>query len=307
MKINIAATALVLLFGLVQTNLYADSDTTPLKVKGLDIAGYNLEYVDTGEGEPIVFVHGAISDYRTWSAYQKPIADSARYISYSRRHYGSQDWPETVPTEDDQKQHASDLAALIKSLDVGPVHLVSWSNSGKTIAILGATHPELIKSITQYEPVVSGKIMDDIEEAIAPGKTFNAGWEPVVAALKNNDQHEAARKMIEHVFEMQPGGFSSIPALNQQVVLDNARTIPLIFNDVTNDMYTCDYVGNTKAPTTIVVGEQTNEWWQLMSKRVTECHANAQLVTMTGVNHNGPVADVDAFSEIILSNVQKNQ
>lgn len=307
MKIKFATVYLVLFLGFAQSNAKADSDKSSINVKGLDIAGYNLEYIDSGRGEPIVFVHGAIGDYRTWSAYLKPISESARFISYSRRHYGTQDWPEISPTHDDQMQHASDLASLIESLDAGPVHLVSWSNSGKTLAILGATRPELIKSITQYEPVVSAKIMERVEEAVAPGKAFNAGWKPVVNALKSNNHPEAARKMIEHVFEMEPGGFSNIPVLNQQVVLDNARTIPLIFNDVTNDIYTCEYVGSTKAPTTIVVGQKTNEWWQLMSKRVADCHENAQLTSMAGVNHNGPVADVEAFTNIILNNAKKYQ
>lgn len=299
--------SLLLMFGSTQNVLLAQSNNTSSVVKGLDIEGYNLEYMDIGEGEPIVFVHGAISDYRSWAAYSKPISDAARYVSYTRRNYGTQKWPEIAPTQDDQVQHATDLAMLIESLNAGPVHLVSWSNSGKTVAILGATRPELIKSITQFEPVLSNKIMEGIEEAIEPGESFAAGWAPVVTALKNNDQQEAARKMVEHVFEMQPGEFSAIPTERQQMVLDNARTIPLIFNDITNDMYTCDYVGNVKAPTVIVAGERTNEWWQLMAKQVAECHENGQLITMVGVNHSGPITDVEAFTEIIMTNVKKYQ
>lgn len=289
-----------------QATAFPDSSTSGPEVKGLDINGFNLEYVDVGKGEPIVFVHGAISDYRSWGAYEQTISESARYISYSLRHYGTQTWPEPAPVADDQVQHANDLATLIESLDTGPVHLVSWSNSGKTIAILGATRPELIKSITQYEPVVDNEIMDGIEEAVEPGKLFAAGWGPVDAALQEGDQQKAARLMIELVFEMQPGGFADIPAANQEIVLDNSRTIPLIFNDVTNGIYTCDYVGKTTAPTVVVVGENTNDYLQLMSKQVASCHTNGTLVTMADVNHNGPVADVNAFTKIILDHVDKN-
>ena len=184
------------------------------------------------------------------------------------------------------------------------MHLVSWSNSGKTIAILGATRPELIKSVTQYEPVLSNVIMEGLEEAVEPGKNFSAGWEPVVNALKNDDLESAGRELIEHVFEMSEGGFDTIPEKNQQIVLDNARTISLIFNDISNEMYTCDYVGNTAAPTLVVLGELTNKWWQIMSDTIAECHQNAQLITMSGVNHNGPLADVEGFSQIILDLIE---
>lgn len=304
---NFVIAWLLLVFMSVSGMLHADANNTSFDVKGLDVNGYNLEYVDIGAGEPIVFVHGAIGDYRTWANYLQPISESARYVAYTRRHYGTQDWPEDAPTQDDQVQHAKDLAALIESLDAGPVHLVSWSNSGKTVAILGATRQELIKSITQFEPVLSSRIMEGIEEAVEPGKSFSAGWAPVAAALENDDHHEAARKMVEHVFEMQPGGFASIPSENQQIFLDNARTIPLVFNDITNDMYTCDYIGNVKAPTIVVAGENTNKWWQLMAKQVAQCHDNGQLVSMPGVNHIGPAADVEAFIEIVMNNVNKNQ
>ena len=112
--------------------------------------------------------------------------------------------------------------------------------------------------------------------------------------------------MVEHVFEMSAGGFDSIPKDRQQIVLDNARTIPLIFNDTTNQMYTCDYVGETTAPTIVVLGEETNEWWTMMSNKIADCHVNGQLIMMSGVNHNGPLADVDGFSKIILNHVKKN-
>lgn len=285
-------------------SVFADSAQT--EVKQLDIDGYMLEYVDKGSGEPVVFVHGAVSDYRTWGPYEDTISETARYVSYSRRHYGTQDWPADAPTQDDQTQHASDLVALIESLDAGAVHLVSWSNSGKTMAILGATRPDLIKSITQYEPVLSNVLMEGIEEAVEPGKTFNAGWDPVVTALENQDLDEAGRKLIEQVYEMPEGGFETVPEEFQKIVLDNARTIPLIFNDIPVDVYTCDYIGKTTAPTVVVVGQETNEWWSMMSTRVAECHENGQLITMDGVNHNGPIADVEGFSKIILDNVNKN-
>jgi len=57
-----------------------------------NVNGLDVEYMDVGSGEPIVFVHGAISDYRSGGNYLAPISERFRYISFSRRYYGTQPW-----------------------------------------------------------------------------------------------------------------------------------------------------------------------------------------------------------------------
>src|SRR6185295_10016711 len=39
----------------------------PPELKSIFINGDSLHYVDMGKGEPVVFVHGAVGDYRTYS------------------------------------------------------------------------------------------------------------------------------------------------------------------------------------------------------------------------------------------------
>lgn len=51
------------------------------------VNGVDIEYVEQGEGPPLVFVHGYISDHRVWddqirlfSRHHKVIAPSQRYF-----------------------------------------------------------------------------------------------------------------------------------------------------------------------------------------------------------------------------------
>ncbi|MEZ5449350.1 MAG: alpha/beta hydrolase [Thiolinea sp.] len=69
----------------------------PPTAKTVAINGVDLEYMDVGK-EPIIFVHGAVSDYRTWGYYLLPISEQHRYIAYSRRYYGTQPWKDQGKT-----------------------------------------------------------------------------------------------------------------------------------------------------------------------------------------------------------------
>ena len=89
--------------------------------------------VEEGSGETIVFVHGALSDLRTWDAIREDVAKKYRVVAYTQRYFG------TGPWQDDGKgfgvaTHADDLAKFIAALDAGPVHVVGWSYGGQVAA-----------------------------------------------------------------------------------------------------------------------------------------------------------------------------
>ena len=106
------------------------------------VNGVDLPYVEQGQGVPVVFVHGSMTDYRIWEAQRPAVASRHRYIAYTQRYFGSQPWP------DDGKQfsqatHAADLIAFIETLNAGPVHVVAWSYGGSVATLAASRRPEL--------------------------------------------------------------------------------------------------------------------------------------------------------------------
>lgn len=55
----------------------------------LHVNGTTLACVERGAGDPVVFVHGSASDYRTWQRQLEELGHGYRAIAYSRRHH----WP----------------------------------------------------------------------------------------------------------------------------------------------------------------------------------------------------------------------
>lgn len=63
--------------------------SAPLQPKTIRVNDVELAYVEQGAGEPVVFVHGGLNDYRAWGAQLDPFGERYRAVAYSRRHH----WP----------------------------------------------------------------------------------------------------------------------------------------------------------------------------------------------------------------------
>ena len=100
--------------------------------ESIESGGWQLKYTDKGSGPAMVAVHGAVSDHRTWSAYEQRFAEKYRFITYDRRFYGQGMWPENPPSYN-HSDHAEDLATVIRELQVGPAHVVAVSYTHLTL------------------------------------------------------------------------------------------------------------------------------------------------------------------------------
>jgi pimeloyl-ACP methyl ester carboxylesterase len=125
------------------------------------INGTTLFYEETGQGEPLVLVHGAWVDHTTWNAVVPKLAESFRVVTYDLRGHGQSrlDPPDAGTVHDD----IADLLALIEHLHLGPVNVAGIS-SGACIALrLAAEHPRLVRRALPHEPPMAQVLVDDPE------------------------------------------------------------------------------------------------------------------------------------------------
>lgn len=116
------------------------------------INGRKLAYVEQGRGQPVVFVHGGVGDYRAWELQMPAFAARFRAVALSCR--GA--WPNRKLEPDGHitlDTFVDDLASFIKELDLAPVHLVGHSSPGGFGGLLLAyRYPELLCSLVLLEP-----------------------------------------------------------------------------------------------------------------------------------------------------------
>jgi pimeloyl-ACP methyl ester carboxylesterase len=164
-------------------------------------APVELAYLDEGEGDPIVLVHGFASNKEVnwvmpgWTSTLR--RDGRRVIALDNRGHG-----QSTKLYDPAAYHtdimAGDVAALIEHLQLPRADLMGYSLGSRIIAVLAARRPELVRSVilggAGIRLVDNAGLSDEIAESLeAPsldavtdpmGKRFRAFAEQTRSDLK---------------------------------------------------------------------------------------------------------------------------
>lgn len=271
--------------------------------KKIDVNGMTMTYVEEGSGEPIVFVHGAVSDLRAWEPIREAISAKHRFIAPTQRYFGKGDWADKGE-KFGTATHASDIATFIGALGLGPVHLVGWSMGANIATVVALENPQLVQSVVLFEPA--------IDSLIKAGEAGNAAREaagkmfgPADRALKAGNVEKATKLLIEGVFQMPPGGWDSQAEPLRTMQLDNARTMPVMWNAPPIPI-SCEKLQASDKPVLIIYGGESNAYWPHVAKVMDECLPQGETAVLPNVSHDGPVRDPAGLAAMIEDFVAKH-
>jgi pimeloyl-ACP methyl ester carboxylesterase len=271
--------------------------------KEVEVNGFTMSYVEDGTGEPIVFVHGAVMDARAWEPVRAGIAGEYHFIAPTLRYFGSGDWPDDG-LRFGEATHAEDVAAFIEALGLGPVHLVGRSYGASVAAVLALQTPDLVQSLILWEAPVQSMIPAG-EAGAAARDAAGQMFGPVDAASQQGDAEKAMRLLIEGIYELPPGGWDSLPQEVREMQLDNARTMPIFWSRPSWEL-TCEMLGQVDMPVLVAHGGESNAFWQQIAEGLDECLPQAELATLAGAKHNGPVSDPVGFARLVKNFVAQH-
>ena len=113
--------------------------------------GTEIRFAEIGTGDPVVLIHGAITDHRSWQPHRAELGQHVRAIMPDLRYCGTGPW-EDAGGRYSVQTHADDVAALIRELTDEPVMLVGWSHGGAVAFTVAVQNPDLVKGMVLYEP-----------------------------------------------------------------------------------------------------------------------------------------------------------
>jgi pimeloyl-ACP methyl ester carboxylesterase len=119
-------------------------------MKTANVNGIKLAYDVQGEGEPVLFIHGAI-----WADFLRPLADQPAFsrcqrIRYHRRGYGESRGP-----AGGFDMQSDDIVGLLDHIEVDRAHLVGHSEGAMIALALASSYPDRVRSLALLEPLPS--------------------------------------------------------------------------------------------------------------------------------------------------------
>lgn len=155
----------------------------PFQSNFVEVKGSQMHYVDVGEGDPIVFVHGNPTSSYLWRNVIPHLSGQGRCIAPDLIGFGKSDKPELNYRVYD---HAEYFEGFIKALDLERITLVLHDWGGFIGLSYAARHLDNIRALALMETVVRPMRSTDRSESF--NKTFGmlrseAGREKV---LKEN-------------------------------------------------------------------------------------------------------------------------
>ena len=187
----------------------------------LHVNGYDMAYLEVGQGPPLVCVHGSLCDFRIWSVVLGPLTREHRVIAVSLRHFFPEHWDGVGDTYS-IAQHVDDVIAFIERLGAGPVDLMGHSRGGHISFRVAQRRPDLLRKLILAEP--GGELDGTLDPAFTPGPS------PLAARFAASAEKIAAGNIdggLTYFMDALegPGAWNRLPAAPKQLLRDNAMTL----------------------------------------------------------------------------------
>lgn len=275
------------------------------------VNGTTLAYREQGEGEPVVFVHGGISDLRTWQQQLPVLGRSYRAIAYSRR-FARPNQDIDPGAVDPWLRHVEDLAAFLREIAAAPAHLVG-NSQGAFIALLTAVrHPDVVRTLVIEEPPVfplfqlstPPRPLELLRLFASRPRTaiavlgFGARTiAPVQQAFRRGEEAEALRIFGQGV--LGKPAFDRLPALRKQQIRENVSTLRA---GLLGEGYPplCDAnVRGIRVPVLLLTGAQSPAVLLRLTDRLEELLPSVERLEIPGASHLMHEENASAVNEAI--------
>ncbi|HPR31753.1 MAG TPA: alpha/beta fold hydrolase [Prolixibacteraceae bacterium] len=267
----------------------------------------NLFYRETGEGLPLVILHGLYGSSDNWMSIARMLAHRYRVISVDLRNHG-QSPHDPVHT---YQAMVTDLAWLFHELELEKVHLVGHSMGGKLAMAFAADYPEKIRSLAvadiapkNYLLTPASDIQIDLHNRILEALSR---MDLSVFSSRKEIERELEQPIPERMIRMfilknlKKSGKDLVWKVNAPVLL---KSLPHILGSVNVDEYR-DRIPITVYPVLFVRGTLSGYIKPGDESLIREMYPDARIVSMENASHFLHAEQPEQFAALLKEFLNK--
>lgn len=113
--------------------------------------GVGYAVARSGEGVPVLLLHGFTGSSADWEPFRPALERLTAPIAVDLLGHGASDAP-SDPARHALEAQAADLAALLRSLEAAPTHVLGYSFGARVALRLAVDHPDAVRSLVLESP-----------------------------------------------------------------------------------------------------------------------------------------------------------
>ena len=259
--------------------------------------GVQLHAVRAGQGDPLIFIHGAMGDYRSWSAQWSAFTPHFDCISYSRRYsFPNQN---VMPSPDHSAIiEAQDLLAWMDASGIERAVLVGSSYGGFTALALAVHSPARVQAVVAVEPPMM-KYAAFTPKGRELAEAFRREViEPANDAFRKGEDERAAQIMTGGINGIQSSANHSTAMTRRLQNLLAMKMLALSSDEF--PLLTPEQLQGLSMPVMLMAGRQTQPVHKAIFDNVCAVMPQAQHVWVDGAGHAVSRDQPEKFNQVTL-------
>lgn len=245
-------------------------------------------YLATGQGQPVVLIHGVGLNKEMWGGQVVGLAPHYRVITYDMLGHGASPRPENgTPL----LGYADQLLELLDHLQLPQATVIGFSMGGLVARAFALHYPERLKSLVVLNSVFNR----------SPEQRAGVIARTAQAAEHGPDANAEAALSRWFSREYQAANPAQITALRQTLAGNDPQGYLTTYElFATQDMYRADELGNIKSPTLVATGELDPGSTPQMARQLADRIPGATVAILTEQRHMMPVESPRLVNQLLL-------
>jgi pimeloyl-ACP methyl ester carboxylesterase len=256
-----------------------------------DVNGAKLWYEVTGEGEPVIHIHGAGFGHFNFATATPIESKYFQCIDFDQRGYGQSDKP---IQHYDMEVWADDVAGLMDHLGLETAHVHGTSMGGMVAQVFGAKYGHRTRRLIincsaaklDYAGRLTFKTWIDIAESMGCGSRALAELLAVQA--------------LSHKFLDGPDGPGAVDMIQDILERSNRKEVFQRACQAMIDMDLRDWATSIAVPTLVIGGEHDSLTPPAMKRDLASRIPGARLEILPGCGHMANMERPEAFNAVML-------